>query len=125
MNKAAYIFMMAPVAGLVAQAEPMAEPRDEHGRTPLMRALAHHTMPPLEQIKALIDAGANVNAQDDFKYTALHYAAKKGHLKIAELLVNAGANLKAKDHNGVTPLQEAKLSGQEEMEEFLKSAGGH
>jgi hypothetical protein len=31
-------------------------------------------------------------------YTALHYAAKRGHYKLVEILLEAGANLDMKDN---------------------------
>lgn len=41
--------------------------------------------------------GADVNMKNDGGRTALHYAASKGLLKIAETLVSHGAKLNVKD----------------------------
>lgn len=41
--------------------------------------------------------GANVNLKNDGGRTALHYAASKGRLKIAELLISHGAKINSKD----------------------------
>ena len=50
--------------------------------------------------KMLIQAGANVNAQDDDYFTSLncaplHCATEKGHIGICEMLLNNGANIEA------------------------------
>ena len=48
-----------------------------------------------------------VLAADQFKQTALHWAAKRGLCEIAEHLVEFGADLDAKDDTGKTPLYHA------------------
>lgn len=42
--------------------------------------------------EALLDAGADVNATDKNKNTALHYAAGYGRAECVEMLVKAGAS---------------------------------
>ena len=44
-----------------------------------------------DTVKALLDAGANVNAQDGDGETALSLAMKEGHTETANALRNAGA----------------------------------
>ena len=44
----------------------------------------------------LIEAGADVNVQDEYGYTALMNASKKGHLEIVEKLLDAGADVNVK-----------------------------
>jgi ankyrin repeat protein len=44
-----------------------------------------------EVTKLLIEAGADVNAQDNKAWAALKYASKKGHTEIVNLLREAGA----------------------------------
>lgn len=52
------------------------------------------------------------NNVDSTGYTALHYAARSGHLKACERLLNAGADVNACTRSGgVTPLIRAALMG--------------
>jgi len=47
----------------------------------------------LKAVRDLIGTGANVDAQDEKKRTALMLASKKGYLEIVKNLVTAGAAL--------------------------------
>ncbi|KAL4794680.1 hypothetical protein BDV19DRAFT_364616 [Aspergillus venezuelensis] len=49
----------------------------------------------------------DVNAQDSFKKTALHIAARKGHTKLVELLVNNNADIEISTDDDETPLLSA------------------
>jgi ankyrin repeat protein len=44
-----------------------------------------------------VAAGANVNAADEHKSTALHWACANRHLDVIQVLVDAKANLNAAD----------------------------
>lgn len=44
----------------------------------------------LECVQILLEAGAEVNLQDDEGITALHWAASAGHLATVSLLLNSG-----------------------------------
>ncbi|KAK6133752.1 hypothetical protein DH2020_032463 [Rehmannia glutinosa] len=67
--------------------------------------------------------GADVNLKNDGGRTALHYAASKGWLKIAETLVSHGAKLNVKDKVGCTPLHRAASTGSAQLCEFLIEEG--
>ena len=57
-------------------------------------------------VSASLDAGADVNAQDQSGYSPLHYAAAfNSNPAVVKTLLKAGADLQAKDHEwGATPL---------------------
>ena len=45
--------------------------------------------------KVLIQNGADVNAVDEDKWTALHFAAENGHVDVAKVLIQNGADVNA------------------------------
>ena len=58
--------------------------------------------------RALVQAGADVNACGGVtRATALHMAARRGHIEIARALLDSGAAVNPRDRNGDTPLQRA------------------
>ena len=57
-----------------------------------------------EAVKALIDAGAGLNAKDEDGWTALIWASEEGHTEIAKELISAGADVNAQDKDGRTVL---------------------
>lgn len=59
---------------------------------------------PLEVVKVLIDAGADVNQANQQEMTAMHIAAQKQADKIIEYLASRGAKLDVKNKAGKTPL---------------------
>lgn len=54
-------------------------------------------------MELLIDAGADVNAQDEDGLTPLHFAASSGCAEACRMLINAGADPDAIDDDGMTP----------------------
>ncbi len=83
--------------------------QDTDGHTPLYRVAnecATDTGPQI--VHALVRAGAEVNAGSGItQATALHMAARQGHLAIAQMLLDCGASLEVRDRKGETPLQRA------------------
>lgn len=62
--------------------------RDEHGRTPLMRAAS---LGRVEVVRVLLDAGADINSMDNEGWTALMYASARGFTEIVQLIENTRA----------------------------------
>ena len=74
------------------------DPRRNTRGTPLHEAAQVGSVP---CITLLLNAGADVNARDDYDQIPLHRAALHGHLETAEVLITAGSEVSAKDHNGM------------------------
>ena len=75
-------------------------------------------------VRALAQAGANVNANDGVKHcTALHMAARRGNLEIAEVLLDCGAGIDARDSMGDTPLRRAVNCGQIQIASLFLAKG--
>lgn len=65
-----------------------------------------------DRIQQLLSKGTSVNATDNAGYTALHYAARAGNVRICELLIQAGANVNMATKAGqATPLHRAAMAG--------------
>ena len=62
------------------------------------------------RVRALIEAGADVNVRNHKGQTALHCAAKAGFVDIVALLLEDGAEVDARDGKGETPLATALRS---------------
>ena len=80
--------------------------RDKFGHTPLYSTC--NGAGDVTIARALIAAGADVDAQDSVKRCApLHMAGRRGHLDAAAALLDHGADLEVRDINGQTPLRRA------------------
>ena len=73
--------------------------------------------------RVLLDAGANVNAQNRFGNTALMLASSRGNLGIVRLLLSRGADVGIKNSHGSTALDLAVREGNLEVADILRKAG--
>ena len=62
-------------------------------------------------VKAELDAGADVMARDKFGQTPLHWAAEFGTPENIQAFLETGADVMARDVGGYTPLHWAVSSG--------------
>jgi uncharacterized protein YecT (DUF1311 family) len=78
----------------------------------------------LEEVKTLLEKGADVNAKDQGDYlTVLMYAALSGNLELVKHLVNRGADVNARDKDDKTALMTAAAKGDLEAARFLLDSG--
>jgi ankyrin repeat protein len=77
-----------------------------------------------EAVRALLKQGVDVNAAQGDGMTALHWAASKDDVQMAEMLLYAGANVRATTRiGGITPLSIAAQNGNGPIVEALLKAG--
>lgn len=88
--------------------------------TPLITAAAFGKP---EAANLLIDAGADLNAQNTDGSTALHTAAAFGKTEVAKLLIDAGIGLDIKNKEGSTALHTAAFMGHKEIVAAMLAKG--
>lgn len=75
-------------------------------------------------VRALVQGGADVNADGGVtRATALHMAARRGHVEIARALLDAGAAVDVRDRKGDTPLQRAIKCRKHAVAQLLRERG--
>jgi ankyrin repeat protein len=88
------------------------------GTTPLMLAASKGQ---IEIAKAIIQAGANVNARSDDGETALHMAAaSQSQSDVIDLLMQSGVDIEARNKTGKTALQLAEEKGHRDIVRVMK-----
>eukprot|EP00747_Dinoflagellata_sp_TGD_P168969 gnl/TRDRNA2_/TRDRNA2_196686_c0_seq1.p1 gnl/TRDRNA2_/TRDRNA2_196686_c0~~gnl/TRDRNA2_/TRDRNA2_196686_c0_seq1.p1 ORF type:complete len:348 (-),score=67.37 gnl/TRDRNA2_/TRDRNA2_196686_c0_seq1:81-1124(-) len=73
----------------------------KEGLTPLMHASKGGY---LKCVRALLDAKANLQAEDEDGMTPIHFAAQSGDISVCRLLVERGASPNTPDQNGMLPI---------------------
>jgi ankyrin repeat protein len=76
-----------------------------------------------EEVRRLVESGADVTRAQADGATALHWAAYHGNAPLAALLLEAGADASAATRNGSTPLWLAANQGDATMIETLLAGG--
>ena len=79
----------------------------------------------LQAVRALLQAGADVNTRRADGATALLWAAHRDELEMADLLLRAGADVNAAENRGVTPLALACENRSAAMVAKLLAAGAN
>lgn len=106
---------------LLLKHKSMLEIKNYEGKTALMFAVENN-QPPV--VAALIDAGANINAQIHGEksngLSVLELAIKHGSQDCLDLLLKAGVNVHRVDMDGITPLvYAARVNNQDAIEKLL------
>ena len=111
--------------------------RDTQGRTALMIASANGSvarqdfynqffgdcdedMADVERCKALIQAGADVNARDIHGWTPLMGASSKNDVRVVKFLIQSGARVNVRNKDGRTALM---IASEQEVIDVLSQAG--
>ena len=103
---------------LAAGADPNV--RDHEGRTPL-----HLIGDKCEVVRALIDGGAVVDAEDDKGLTALHHAALHGNASACKAMIEAEISVDVLSPRGRTPLHFAAMAGAVGVVKYLCEIGAN
>lgn len=73
----------------------------------------------VDEMRILLESGADPNTRDYDARSLLHIAAVNGHSQVIELLLEFGANPTPVDTHGKTPLDYAEIKGAERAIELL------
>jgi len=77
----------------------------------------------IDQVKALLDKGENINQQNRMGWTPLMAAVNNRRPAVVEMLISKGADLNVKDKRAQTALFLAASTGQKEIVELLVNKG--
>jgi ankyrin repeat protein len=71
-------------------------------------------------VKLLAESGADLGLKNDIGHTALHNAARSGHLSVVKLLVERGADVRVMNDKGQTASDVARWEEKIEVAEWLE-----
>jgi ankyrin repeat protein len=102
----------ADIEKILKENPAMRDARTGLGSTPLHLAA---TNPDVTAVKALLAAGADVNARDMDNNTPLHLAAYTNRVEATKVLLEAGADVNVVSTGGRTPMAMARKSRADEI----------
>ncbi len=73
----------------------------------------------IEIIEYLLDNGADINAKNNYGWTALIWASRNGHKDIVKLLLDNNADINVQHNNGFKALIWASVNGYEDIVKLL------
>ncbi len=79
----------------------------------------------VNKVERLIREGANVRANDELGWTALHWASYRGYLRVARLLIEEGASVSTPDKWGQTALHLVARDGHDKWGQTALHLAGH
>ena len=74
----------------------------------------------LEEIAALLDGGAEIDAQGELGNTPLHEAVAQGHVEAVQLLLRHGARRDRRNEFGNRPIDEARTASRNDIAKLLE-----
>jgi hypothetical protein len=119
------VYLLLAAGADVNARPPLGSPIYTVGRTPLYELLRATTGKRTLVFEALMAAGADVHAVNDYGRTLLHSAAEEGDLWLAERLLSFGADPNSREHSHqrYTPLHWAARNGYTEIVRVLLDRG--
>eukprot|EP00959_Pyramimonas_sp_CCMP1952_P246104 5143772-Pyramimonas_sp.AAC.1 len=85
--------------------------------------VAERTRDMVETVRALLEAGAEANMQNNDGRSSLHVSIMRGHIGVTRILLEAGAAVNLQDSEGVTSLLMGAQRGHVGVTEMLLKAG--
>ena len=77
----------------------------------------------LAEVERMIGEGANLEARDQARRTALLLSTRNNHVDVARALIAAGADVNAKDNNRDTPFLYAGAEGRNDILKLILERG--
>jgi serine/threonine-protein phosphatase 6 regulatory ankyrin repeat subunit B len=109
-----------PLQEAAPAADPNINVRDYQGQTALLRAVNAGQN---DEVRRIIDSGADVNIGTEEGVTPLINAAGMGNLEVVRLLIEKGADVNKATKSNYTALMSASLNGHYEIVQLLLDSG--
>lgn len=105
------------------QTQQLINAKDGDGKTALHRAVFGNS--DFKIVELLIQNGFDPNAENNYQYTPLHFAAKQGHRESAKILITKGAEKFRYNANNETPFDLAIRFGRDDVAFLLLDPDKH